>query len=169
MNSGVSVGIHHIFFPPRLEVVSVEVVHDGDRGDGLHFLVFDHTLCQEFERPVVGAIGRSGAGCGDEVVFTFLTQFLGLTGARVFCEGMRKAARTKSVAHALDDKATDPQTVCAGILAHSFMGQEESVRSGNDPCLVRSLTYDIVEMLPIPLGEFNDVLGGVFHIPPSIS
>src|SRR5205807_858922 len=59
-NSGVIFGMHHIFFPPRLDLSILETVPEGDRRDGLHFFVFDHLLLEKFKRPMIASVRRVG-------------------------------------------------------------------------------------------------------------
>ena len=67
MNRGVMVGMHHIFFQPRLDLPFFEIVEDTDVRDAFHLLVLNHSRLKEFERPVITTVRCVTRGKGDEV------------------------------------------------------------------------------------------------------
>jgi hypothetical protein len=144
MNSGVTFGMHQIFFPPRLDAPIREPFPERDGGDCLYFLVFDHFLLQEFKRPVIASFRGVAAGKGDQVRFGLLVEFRRLPGTRSIAEGAIDAAFGVSRTDTLDSSGG-----CANVLGdvhilHTGSAFQKNMRPFDFPDIVLSFPGDIV-------------------------
>lgn len=146
----------------------MEVLHDGDGGNGLDFLVGDHLRGKEFECPVVCPFRRIGAGKGNEVLFRFVVEFAGLTGTGIVGERRREAAPGKARADALDGSGARVDARGNGNGRSAARTFHEDTRTGRHPCIVISALHDMLYVLPLSGREFDDMLL-VFHIPQYIT
>jgi len=138
-------GIHHIFFPPRLRVVSVEVVHDGYGRDGVNLPVFDHVFLQEFERPMICACRRISACQGDQMGFCFVIKLPRLSRSRRIVEGAGKTASAVGVSYSLYGASVDIQLLSNSVLSLAVMGHEQYPRPCYHAHIAVSPVHDTIE------------------------
>ena len=80
---------------------------------------------------------------------------------------MTKTIVWVSVSYPLHRASPNLEVGCNGIFPHSFMGEEQDTRSGDDPCIVFPFMYDTLCLGKLLSGELYDVLVRFVHIPPA--
>jgi len=165
MNSGVTRGIHHIFFPPWLDASFLEPIPYGYRRYAGYLSIFDHPVPQQFKRPAIGSFWGIGAGKSYEVGICFLIKLGRLSGSRSIVQGSGKLAFTVMIARSLYRTSSHSKLNCYGIFPATLTGKRENSRSGNDSRMVFSLMYDTLYTDNVFFGELNGVFVCGVHIP----
>src|SRR6516164_6786047 len=98
MYSSSSSATHHIFFPPRLEVVVQKQDPDRLSADAGDQFAFDRLMDNQPHRPAGPSPGRLAANHGDDPLSLALIENGGSARARLFVEGGLQSTLSIAVA-----------------------------------------------------------------------
>lgn len=161
MNWVSTVGIHHIFFPPRLDPSFHESRVDGAAGDRCHRAVAGESFREEIYRPVAVPFRWIGARDGDEAGLLGIVEYGRGPGARGVLQGMREIPGAVPLPYAGDGTQTDTNLGSDLRVDHPTVALQEHLRPFEYAYPTHPFLRHLFERPPFARGEPDDML---FHI-----
>src|SRR6266849_5267243 len=163
--SGVRLGIHHIFFPPRFERGVDKHLPYSFVGNGGEIVIRFQEFCSERgEGPVAMSVRSIGTGGRNDECLMVRGDLLRLAGTRGIMDRLiNRAVRVIAFAYIADNTRSTPKRVHDLFVCFSLVREEEDTRTNEGPCFMRAPREDVLEEIHFLPGEqYGDLLRVVF-------
>src|SRR3989344_4612241 len=160
LNSGVSFGMHHIFFPPGFHVLTLQHEPYRLRADGGHDPVLHRLFGEELHRPACASFRCIGTCQRYDLRFMLSGEGRRLAGAGSIVEGTGKTMPCKTGTDINDGSVRRPSLLCDFLVRVSAVRLEENLRTTNDTCRVKSFACEFIELPLLFRGKMN---GEILH------
>src|SRR5277367_3837263 len=136
---------HHIFFPPRLEIVALKQNADGFPAYARHKLSLDRLLRYQSHRPASLAFGWFAANHCDNALLLQIVEQLGGAGTLLLIERPLKAAFAVAVSDLADRLRCKFEQTGDLRRGHPTSQAQQCDRSQHDPDLLNTTTQQLPE------------------------
>jgi len=149
--------MHHIFFPPGLQVVLGKDEPDRLGANLLHHLLLHGVFRDEFECPAFRTVGRVGTGESNDTLFVLFVDFTRPPGALRINERALDAFRAVTLPYVRNVPCGAVEVLCDFRILQAIVGVQENVRTLNDAGGANTPADDVTKERLLVLREVNGV------------